>query len=166
MIVALAVGLLLSMVLSVVMVVVDEDGEPIAGGGHTQTDFTGNVVDEDGKPIAGAEVNVTCGGHTQTDFTDSDGNYGVDFTGTCSAGHIVNVTATHQGRTGSSSGKIKDYHVVQIVDIDVTTPIPEFVQIVDIDVTTPIPEFTTIAIPAATILGLLFFFNHRKRKKS
>ena len=60
MIVALAVGLLLSMVLSVVMVVVDEDGEPIAG----------------------AEVNVTCGGHTQTDFTDSDGNYGVDFTGT------------------------------------------------------------------------------------
>jgi len=158
MIVALAVGLLLSMVLSVVMVVVDEDGEPIAGaevnvtcGGHTQTDFTGKVVDEDGEPIAGAEVNVTCGGHTQTDFTDSDGNYGVDFTGTCSAGHIVNVTATDQGRTGSSSGKIKDYHVVQIADRDVTTPIP---------------EFSTIAIPVASILGLLFFFNHRKRRKT
>ena len=30
---------------------------------------------------------------------------------------------------------------------------------------TSIPEFATIAIPVATILGLLFFFNHRKRRK-
>ncbi len=28
-----------------------------------------------------------------------------------------------------------------------------------------IPEFSTIAIPVASILGLLFFFNHRKRKR-
>ena len=28
-----------------------------------------------------------------------------------------------------------------------------------------IPEFSTIAIPIASILGLLFFFNHRKRRK-
>ena len=28
-----------------------------------------------------------------------------------------------------------------------------------------IPEFATIALPAASILGLLFFFNHRKRRK-
>jgi len=31
---------------------------------------------------------------------------------------------------------------------------------------TSVPEFSTIAIPVAAILGLLFFFNHRKRKKS
>ena len=30
---------------------------------------------------------------------------------------------------------------------------------------TAIPEFTTIAIPVAAILGLLFFYNHRKRKE-
>ena len=30
---------------------------------------------------------------------------------------------------------------------------------------THVPEFTTIAIPVASILGLLFFFNHRKRRK-
>ena len=30
----------------------------------------------------------------------------------------------------------------------------------------PIPEFTTIAIPVAAILGLLFFFNQRKRRKA
>jgi hypothetical protein len=28
-----------------------------------------------------------------------------------------------------------------------------------------IPEFSTIALPVASILGLLFFFNHRKRRK-
>ncbi|MCD4845403.1 MAG: PEF-CTERM sorting domain-containing protein [Methanosarcinales archaeon] len=28
-----------------------------------------------------------------------------------------------------------------------------------------IPEFSTIAIPVLSILGLLFFFNHRKRRK-
>ena len=28
-----------------------------------------------------------------------------------------------------------------------------------------IPEFSTIAIPVASILGLLFFFNHRKRRE-
>ena len=31
---------------------------------------------------------------------------------------------------------------------------------------TYVPEFTTIAIPVAAILGLLFFFNHRKRRKA
>jgi hypothetical protein len=31
--------------------------------------------------------------------------------------------------------------------------------------TDPIPEFSTIAIPIASILGLLFFFNHRKRRE-
>ena len=30
---------------------------------------------------------------------------------------------------------------------------------------TEIPEFSTIALPVAAILGLLFFFNHRKRRK-
>ena len=29
----------------------------------------------------------------------------------------------------------------------------------------PVPEFTTIAIPVAAILGLLFFYNYRKRKE-
>jgi hypothetical protein len=29
-----------------------------------------------------------------------------------------------------------------------------------------IPEFTTIAIPVAAVLGLLFFFNHRKRRNN
>ena len=31
--------------------------------------------------------------------------------------------------------------------------------------TAPIPEFSTIAIPVASILGLLFFFNYRKRRR-
>ena len=38
----------------------------------------------------------------------------------------------------------------------------------DYEITFPdevIPEFSTIAIPVASILGLLFFFNYRKRRK-
>ncbi len=35
----------------------------------------------------------------------------------------------------------------------------------DISDEVPIPEFQTIAIPIASILGLLFFFNYRKRRK-
>ena len=30
---------------------------------------------------------------------------------------------------------------------------------------TTVPEFATIALPVGAILGLLFFFNHRKRRK-
>lgn len=29
----------------------------------------------------------------------------------------------------------------------------------------PVPEFSTIAIPVVAILGLLFFFNYRKRRR-
>jgi hypothetical protein len=29
----------------------------------------------------------------------------------------------------------------------------------------PIPEFSTITLPVATILGLLLFFNHRRRRE-
>jgi len=29
----------------------------------------------------------------------------------------------------------------------------------------PIPEFSTIAIPVASILGLLFFFNYRRHRR-
>jgi hypothetical protein len=30
---------------------------------------------------------------------------------------------------------------------------------------TEIPEFSTIAIPVAGVLGLMFFFNYRKRRR-
>jgi hypothetical protein len=33
------------------------------------------------------------------------------------------------------------------------------------DVTYQVPEFSTIAVPIVSILGLLFFFNYRKRRK-
>ncbi len=110
----------------------------------------GTVVDADGDPISGAGVSATCGGATLTDSTDSDGNYGVNFTNICSAGNTVNVIATYQGHTGSSSGDIIDHHVVEIADVDVTIAVP---------------EFATIAVPVGAILGLVLFFNHRKHKK-
>ncbi len=36
---------------------------------------------------------------------------------------------------------------------------------VDVPVDIPIPEFSTVAIPVAAVLGLVFFFQHRKKKE-
>ena len=107
----------------------------------------GEVVDGDGNPIEGADVSVTCNGNTKTDTTNSIGHYGVDFTGLASAGDSVYVEATYQGHTGSKSGYIEDFNYVQISDITVKIPIP---------------EFTTIAIPVAMVLGIVFFMQKRK----
>ena len=131
--ITLAAALLLSMVLSVSMVAA------------VDVFAIGEVIDGNGDPIASADISATCRGNTLTDVTDSNGRYGVDFTGICAVDDTVVVTATYQGCTGTSSGQIKDYQVVQIAVIDVV-----------------IPEFTTIAVPVAAILGLMFFFNRRK----
>ena len=44
--------------------------------------------------------------------------------------------------------------MVGIVSADMPGPSPD-----------PIPEYPTISIPVVGILGLLFFFNYRKRRK-
>ena len=43
---------------------------------------------------------------------------------------------------------------------------PEYIWVYLWNQTTEIPEFATIALPVASILGLLFFFNYRKRKRN
>lgn len=51
------------------------------------------------------------------------------------------------------------------IDSDQTTPKTVIVQTTICGEEQEIPEFSTIAIPVAAILGLIFFFNHRKRRK-
>ena len=116
----------------------------------------GQVVDSNNEGVADAEVNVyRYADHTDnigTTTSNDDGSYGVDISGSnLVAGDTVYVTASKVGvGSGDDSGTLNNYDWAEVA-----------VVIVKID----IPEFTTIAIPVASILGLLFFFNHRKHKK-
>jgi hypothetical protein len=55
-----------------------------------------------------------------------------------------------------------------VVDVDGNTKYDAGIDALDSNVDVgfeAIPEFSTIALPVASILGLLFFFNYRKRRK-
>ena len=142
---ALAVGLLLSMVLSVGTVVANGEGPFVMG-----------VVTNEGTddPINGAKVNATCNSVTVgPNTTVSDGFYELDLATTgCNVGDTVDVVATYGGHTGSGSGTIGTSSLLHV-------------NLAIVCVEIPIPEFATIAVPVGAILGLVLFFNHRKRKK-
>ena len=148
---ALAVGLLLSMVLSVGVVVAD----PLVLG-----TITGSYPDgTSAGALQGAQVSATCNGVKVGPTTSwGTGYYELNLSTTgCVVGDTVDVVATYSGHTGSASGAISGTGDPDGSILTVN------VAVVCVDI--PIPEFATIAIPAAGILGLLFFFNHRKHKK-
>ncbi|MCK4732138.1 MAG: PEF-CTERM sorting domain-containing protein [Methanophagales archaeon] len=108
--------------------------------------------------VSGANVNV----YSDSDHinrvgsgeTDVNGWYSVSC-GSLTAGNTAYVTAsTDDGKSGESEGAVK-YVGEGVYEANIAVVIVEL----------GIPEFATIAIPVAAILGLLFFFNHRKRKK-
>jgi len=145
-IVALTVGLLLSVVLSVGVVVA---GPSVVGNVH--------VAGDSNNPIEGAEVWAICSADNEVRgpvYSDQAGNYGIDLSTTnCKVGDNVAVTGTYSGQSDTNSGEITTLNVGVSLDL----------AIVCLDI--PIPEFATIAMPVAAILGLLFFYNRRKRKK-
>ena len=53
----------------------------------------------------------------------------------------------------------------EVCDDDVDNDCDGLIDGNDPDCQQHIPEFATIALPVASVLGLLFFFNHRKRRK-
>ena len=63
----------------------------------------------------------------------------------------------------TNSGAQGEYYIGFFANDGVTTRGPD--ASIWATVKGEIPEFATIAIPVASILGLLFFFNHRKHKK-
>ena len=72
----------------------------------------------------------------------------------------VIVIVVSAGAADVSYGKDEQYtNATQGTSIVVTQDSGEPVGIV------PIPEFSTIAIPVASVLGLLFFFNYRRRRR-
>ena len=94
-----------------------------------------------GDPVSGATITftVTAGPHvgaSGTDVTDAIGEATWSYTGTTVG--MDTIVATGAGETSNVAHKAWQ---------------------------SCIPEFSTIAIPVASILGLLFFFNHRKRRR-
>ena len=93
--------------------------------------------------LIGTTPTVTCGGsvYSQGTFrvTLTQGDHTLQFKNTCEP--------CFTGSAPCYSGWLPSgfYYKVEIVEC--------------------IPEFSTIALPVASVLGLLFFFNHRKRKK-
>ena len=64
------------------------------------------------------------------------------------------------------SGDVGDYDIVLDENQNGVLDGDDLVDsIFDVGFSVNVPEFTTIAMPVGAILGLLFFFNHRKRKK-
>jgi len=79
--------------------------------------------------------------------------------GTVLQGASGSVTVTVKVNAGTEGVTFTNFATIES---DQTTPSTVTDQTT---VCTAIPEFSTIAIPVASILGLLFFFNHRKRKR-
>jgi hypothetical protein len=93
------------------------------------------------------------------DYGDFDGVHGIKIDYGVNKGYTISVTIILNGCYGNPSDvnwAIKaDGPTFPIQRGTVEGPV----------VCTPIPEYSTIAIPIASILGLLFFFNHRKRRE-
>jgi hypothetical protein len=109
------------------------------GTSHT---LTATLVDENGKPIPGVKITfeVTDGPHkgvTGTGVTDKNGEATWSYTGAKEGTDTIVATGGKETSNKALKKWTEEY----------------------------IPEFSTIAIPVASILGLLFFFNYRKRKR-
>jgi hypothetical protein len=99
------------------------------------------TLTSNGAPVPGATITftVTAGPHTGitgTDVTDASGKATWSYTGTTVGTDTI--VATGAGETSNVAHKTWQ---------------------------SCIPEFSTIALPVASILGLLFFFNYRKRRR-
>ena len=57
------------------------------------------------------------------------------------------------------------YHYRAVIDVCQYKSYGDDMTFTTKEASAPIPEFTTIAVPVAAILGLLFFYSHRKRKE-
>ncbi|MCW7075548.1 MAG: hypothetical protein OCU24_06860 [Candidatus Methanospirare jalkutatii] len=126
-------------------------------GDDPKIKFYGTITDAEGNPYVGHTVEIKKKSlglwrSMGTDVTDSNGSYEIGYT------RVLRKKDTYKMYI---DGKEVDERYIDNWTYDGWWFITYWSYRWDYQ----IPEFTNIAIPAAAMLGLLFIFNHRKRRK-
>jgi len=126
-------------------------------GDDPKIKFYGTITDAEGNPYVGHTVEIKKKSRglwrsMGTDVTDSNGSYEIGYT------RVLYKKDTYKMYI---DGKEVDTRYIDNWTYDGWCFITKWSYRWDYQ----IPEFTNIAIPAAAMLGLLFIFNHRKRRK-
>ena len=135
------------------------------GDGNSKDEFhAGDTVYANAKTVPSSEVRL----YVVADKNDWAGNENL----TDVSGGYETVTANAEGYIPVTpiwtpgSGDAGAYDVVLDENQNGVLDGNDLVDSVfEVGFSVTVPEFATIAMPVAAILGLLFFFNHRKRKK-
>ena len=130
-------------------------------GDDPRIKFYGTITDAEGNPYVGHTVEIKkkvgrlgLWRSMGTDVTDSNGSYEIGYT------YVVFKNDTYRMYI---DGKEVDERYIDNWTYDGKEK--RFITKWSYRWDYQIPEFTNIAIPAAAMLGLLFIFNHRKRRK-
>ena len=125
--------------------------------------FYGTITDAEGNPYVGHTVEIKKKSvwpfnwwSVGTDVTDSNGSYEIGYT---------SVAFKKDTYKMYIDGKEVDKRYIDNWTYDGREKCFITYWSYRWDYQYQIPEFTNIAIPAAAMLGLLFIFNHRKRRK-
>ncbi|MCK4542896.1 MAG: PEF-CTERM sorting domain-containing protein [Spirochaetales bacterium] len=114
---------------------------PISSGAVT-TDITITATERSGVASASSTSSVTLYW-----YQDTAGSGGYDY---------IDVALVSNGPAGAK-------YQLRMEDVGYSSVIMD--RSLEIKEVVNVPEFTTVAVPIATILGLLFFFNHRKHRR-
>jgi len=121
--------------------------------------FEGYLTDENGNALHPANVQITRGSYTWIADTNSDGYYVTPAIQYLGSGSKAGIYDMYIDGEHVQTRDIKEDEFL-CADPDCCSWICQWNRYGYV-----IPEFSTIAIPIASILGLLFFFNRRKHRK-
>jgi hypothetical protein len=123
-----------------------------AFGDTSKTIVSGKVYDEDivtGPVVSGANVTVTCAGHVLGTTSIADGSYAVVYnTRDCGIGQTVDIAASKDDRSGSTTAVVNDGGMAVLCDVKLNYAVGNVVLI---------PEFG-LTVGMFTIVGALVAF--------
>jgi hypothetical protein len=156
--------LITALSLTVVMLVA-MTGLVVADGVPDNIRFFGDITDADGNPYpCTVEIKNSSDGSIGTHNTPANGHYTIPDPLVVSSGFTA-VAEKNDTYRMYINGNLVDTKVIDGDDWSQTPGGGYWETTWYYEWSYQIPEFATIAIPVASILGLLFFFNHRKRKE-